>query len=168
MAFDDPNYTKAKMGSGIGSLLQGYAGTSQNRQKLQLANKELSMKDPNRQPGLMDLLGIYGDILKTKSVYSSMFPGAMPQSSPQDDITGLLQGIRALQNALEGQAPVPGAPVAPIPATAPAPAGAAGAPAPSSRFSQYFGGPAAPAAGGQPSNGMTQLPAKSYKSLWTR
>jgi len=182
MAFDDPNYTKAKMGSGIGNLLAGYTGAAQKKQGLDLARKELAMKDPNRQPGIMDLLGVAGDIYKAQSVYS-MMPGMGPTPAfDPNRFKNIIEGLQGLQASLGQPTGMP-APGPAMPGMAPAAGGAAPASVqkPTSVLNKYLvnqaeqRSPMAPAAPGMPPAGAVPAPvsvnraggpSKDYSSLW--
>lgn len=102
--FDDKNYTKAKTGSGIGSLLSNYANAAQNRQRTDLMKKELEYKNPYRPIGPLDIAGALADTLKTQSLYSGM-PGVTP-SDPAKTTENLVSAFQSLQSMLNGGGPV--------------------------------------------------------------
>lgn len=162
MAFDDPRFTRPNMGGAIGNLLQNLIAQSQNRQKLQLAEKEIGFKDPSRKIQLTDLLSLTGDIYKTQSAYSG-FPGYTPQQFDPNQFATILKGLQSLISGTGGGGVPSG-----MPAGGGIPAPQSSAPPPQTSRS-ILGSYLQPSQPAQPSAPPTPVTKKgsSYRSLWT-
>ena len=170
--FDDPRYTRPNMSSGIGALLSNIAAGKQNNRRMNLAEKQVSYQDPNRTPGIMDLLETAKSIYNSQQLYSG-FPGYSPAGFDPAKFQSVLSGLQGILG--NGRVAPGGSPMAPqAPAASPASPTPPSGPSSSilDKYLQADEVPSAPSAPAPSSSGASQprppsvIRKTDYSSLW--